>query len=276
MNAELEDTPIAAPDEKAPATGATSRARQLIAPFWFVLGVLVGVVGFAAYTVLIVKPPAIDAVALREASRNGTLDAIATLQAGGAPPAASGASDTPTANTSFVVREANRRGDQNAPIVMVEFSDFQCPFCGRFFRTVEPEVRKQYIDTGKVTFVYKHMAILGQESIWAGEAAECAADQGKFWEYHDLVFSRQSGENQGAFTKENLLGFAKELNLDMSRFEPCLQNDQTLDRVQADTQEGQQAGVRGTPTFFVNGQPIVGAQPLEAFQAAFAKAASGK
>jgi protein-disulfide isomerase len=174
------------------------------------------------------------------------------------------------------VREANRRGDKNAPIVVVEFSDFQCPFCGRFFRTVEPDVRKQYIDTGKVTFVYKHMAILGQESIWAGEAAECAADQGKFWEYHDLVFSRQSGENQGAFTKENLLGFAKELNLDMSKFEPCLKNDQTLDRVQADTQEGQAAGVRGTPSFFINGQPIVGAQPLEAFQAAFDKASNGK
>jgi protein-disulfide isomerase len=218
----------------------------------------------------------IDAAALREASRSGTLDAIATLQAGGPPQAASGTSDTPAADTSVVVREANRRGDKNAPIVVVEFSDFQCPFCGRFFRTVEPDVRKQYIDTGKVTFVYKHMAILGQESIWAGEAAECAADQGKFWEYHDLVFSRQSGENQGAFTKENLLGFAKELNLDMNKFEPCLKNDQTLDRVQADTQEGQAAGVRGTPTFFINGQPIVGAQPLEAFQAAFDKASNRK
>jgi len=142
--------------------------------------------------------------------------------------------------------------------------------------TVEPDVRKQYIDTGKVTFVYKHMAILGQESVWAAEASECAADHGKFWEYHDLIFTRQSGENQGAFTKENLLGFAKELNLDMSKFEPCLKNDQTLDRVQADTQEGQQAGVRGTPTFFINGQPIVGAQPFEVFQAAFDKAASVK
>jgi len=275
MSAEIEDTPVDREADTADVA-TSSRLRRWIAPAWFLLGALIGVIGFAVYTILTVKPPVIDTVALREASRNGTLDAIATLQAGGAPPAASGAPDTVPANTSFALRDANRQGDKNAPIVMVEFSDFQCPFCGRFFMTVEPDVRQQYIDTGKVTFVYKHMAILGQESVWAAEASECAADQGKFWEYHDLIFNRQSGENQGTFTKENLLSLAKELNLDMSKFEPCLKNDQTLDRVQADTQEGQQAGVRGTPTFFINGQPIVGAQPLEAFQAAFNKASNGK
>ncbi len=131
---------------------------------------------------------------------------------------------------------------------------------------MEPELFKQYVQTGQVAFVYKHMAILGQESTWAAEASECAADQGKFWEYHDLVFGRQSGENQGAFTKDKLLGLAQELELDMAKFEPCLKNDQTLGRVQADIQEGQAAGVRGTPTFFVNGQGLVGAQPLDAFK----------
>ena len=126
----------------------------------------------------------------------------------------------------------------------------------------------QYVKTGKASIVYKHSAFLGQESMWAAQAAECAADQGKFWEYHDLLFSRQKGENQGAFVKDNLVGFAKELNLDMAKFEPCLRNDQTLARVQADTSEGQQYGVTGTPTFFVNGKPLVGAQPITAFQAA--------
>ncbi len=87
-----------------------------------------------------------------------------------------------------------------------------------------------------------------------------------------MLFSRQNGENQGAFTKDKLQGFAKELNLDMTKFEPCLTNDQTLDRVKADTQEGSAAGVRGTPTFFINGQGLVGAQPFEAFQAAIDKA----
>ncbi len=108
--------------------------------------------------------------------------------------------------------------------------------------------------------------------MWAAQASECAADQGKFWEYHDLLFDRQNGENQGAFNKDKLIGFANELKLDMTKFEPCLTNDETLDRVKADTQEGSAAGVRGTPTFFVNGQALVGAQPLEAFQAVIDKA----
>jgi len=93
---------------------------------------------------------------------------------------------------------------------------------------VKPVLFKQYVETGQVTFVYKHMAILGTESTWAAEASECAADQGKFWEYHDLVFSRQAGENQGAFTKDKLLGMAQELKLDMTKFEPCLRMTRRL------------------------------------------------
>jgi len=141
---------------------------------------------------------------------------------------------------------------------------------------VKPALFNQYMETGQVTFVYKHMAILGQESIWAAEASECAADQGKFWEYHDLVFSRQAGENQGAFTKDKLLGMAQELKLDMTKFEPCLKNEQTRGRVQADTEAGQEAGVRGTPTFFINGQALVGAQPIGAFKAVIDKILKGE
>jgi protein-disulfide isomerase len=128
-------------------------------------------------------------------------------------------------------------------------------------------VLQPYIDSGKINFVYKHSAFLGQESVWAAQAAECAADQGKFWEYHDLLWDRWNGENQGAFVKENLISFAKELGLDSAKFDPCLQNDETLQRVIDDTNEGRQVGVTGTPTFFINGQPLVGAQPAEAFQA---------
>ncbi len=141
---------------------------------------------------------------------------------------------------------------------------------------MKPALFEEYVDTGKVKFVYKHMAILGQESVWAAEASECAADQGQFWPYHDLLFSRQAGENQGAFTKDKLLALAVELKLDMARFEPCLKNDQTQSRVQADTQEGQQVGVRGTPTFFVNGRAVVGALPLQDFQQVIEQALSGK
>jgi protein-disulfide isomerase len=137
---------------------------------------------------------------------------------------------------------------------------------------VEPTLIKEYVDAGKATLVYKNWAFLGQESVWAAQAAECAADQGKFWQYHDLLFAGQNGENQGAFTEDKLIGFAQELGLDMTKFEPCLKNDQTLARVQADLKEGQAAGVTGTPAFFINNVPLVGAQPIEAFRSAIDQA----
>ena len=263
--------------EPSPAPPAAMARMEWAVAAWFLLGILVGVVGLTVFTTLTARP-GLDAAAAQQAARNGMLEAFATLQAG-SPRAASealGASSpadapsTPASSaiqTAFILRDANRVGDKNAPVTMVEFSDFQCPFCGRFFQTVEPALLKDYVETGKVTFVYKHSAFLGPESVWAAQAAECAADQEKFWAYHDLLFARQAGENQGAFTKDKLLSFAQELNLDMARFEPCLQNDETLGRVQADTQEGEQAGVSGTPTFYINGQPLVGAQPYQEFQA---------
>jgi len=263
----LAETEPSVMDEPVHQRDRRSLLRRWIAPAWFLLGVLVGVVGFAAYTRLNVEA-SLDKAAVREAARDGTLDAIATLQAGGSP-SSSSAPDAPTVAqaSSFTIREANRIGDPNASVTIFEFSDFQCPFCGRFFRLVESGLFKQYVDTGKAVFVYKHFAFLGQESVWAAQASECAADQGKFWAYHDLLFNRQAGENEGIFTKDNLLGFANEMRLDIARFEPCLMNDETLDRVQTDMQEGRQANVTGTPTFFINGQPLAGAQPFETFQA---------
>ena len=136
-------------------------------------------------------------------------------------------------------------------------------------------VLQSYIDSGKVNLVYKHSAFLGQESVWAAQAAECAADQGKFWEYHDLLFDKQNGENVGTFTKDKLIGYAKDLGLDSAKFNPCLQNDATLQRVMSDVNEGRAVGVTGTPTFFINGKPLVGAQPVEVFQSAI-KAAMGQ
>lgn len=125
---------------------------------------------------------------------------------------------------------------------------------------------KQYVDTGKVRMVFKHFAFLGPESQTAAVASECAADQGKFWEYHDLLYNNQQGENQGAFEQPKLIALAGELGLDMATFEACLTEGKTLDRVQSDIAEGQQFGVRGTPAFFVNGRPLSGALPFDQFQ----------
>ena len=131
---------------------------------------------------------------------------------------------------------------------------------------MKPVLFQEYVDTGKVKFVYKHMAILGQESMWAAEASECAADQGKFWEYHDLLFSRQAGENQGAFSKDNLKAFAADMKLDTAAFNTCLDSGKYTQLVTDQTNLGRGLGVQSTPTFAVNGQPVVGAIPYENFK----------
>ena len=98
---------------------------------------------------------------------------------------------------------------------------------------MEPTLLKDYVDTGKMTVVFKHSAFLGQESIWAAQAAECAADQGQFWPYHDLLFAKQAGENQGAFTKDKLIGLARELKLDLVKFEPTWLVDRLMGEAEA-------------------------------------------
>jgi protein-disulfide isomerase len=113
---------------------------------------------------------------------------------------------------------------------------------------------------------YWHFAFLGQESQWAAEASECAADQEAFWEYPDYLFDNHGGENQGAFRKENLKRFAEELGLDAAAFNECLDSGKYAQVVQSETTAEQQLGVQSTPTFIVNGQPVVGAQPFEVFE----------
>ena len=123
-----------------------------------------------------------------------------------------------------------------------------------------------YVKTGQVRIVFRNHAGLGPESIWAAEAALCAGDQGKFWDYHDKLFESWAGENQGAFAKPNLERFATDLGLDAGKFNACLEQDKYAQRVQDETAEGDRRGVKGTPSFFVNDVLIVGAQPYEVFK----------
>ncbi len=117
-------------------------------------------------------------------------------------------------------------------------------------------------------FGYQHFAFLGPESQWTAEASECAAEQDAFWEFHDLVFDRQAGENQGAFSKENLKQLAVELGLDTAAFDSCLDSGKYAALVRTETAGAQSLGVTGTPAFLVNGRPVVGAQPFEVFEQA--------
>ena len=157
-------------------------------------------------------------------------------------------------------------GDPKAPVTMVEFADFQCPFCGRFFQTVEIPVVDQYVKTGKVKFVYRDFAFLGPESEDAAVAARCAGEQGKFWEYHDYLYSHQQGENEGAFAKANLKKFARTIGgIDGAKFDACIDQERYMNAVRAETAAGKSYGVNGTPATFINGRLISGAQPIAAF-----------
>lgn len=162
------------------------------------------------------------------------------------------------------------KGNANAKVTVIEFADFQCPFCERWFKDVEPQIIKDYVDSGKVKFAFRHYAFLDrpptQESTWASEAAECANDQGKFWDYHDYLYNNQGPEDSGTFTKDKLEGFAATLGLDTAKFNSCLESDQHAKDVSSDLTAGQAAGVSGTPATFVNGQIVVGAQPYSAFK----------
>ncbi len=115
-------------------------------------------------------------------------------------------------------------------------------------------------------FGYLNLAFLGDESQWAAEASECADEQGKFWEYHDKLFASQNGENQGAFAKDKLKGFAADLKLDTEKFNSCLDSGKYTQVVQEETSIAGQLGVSSTPTFLINTQPVQGAQSIDVFK----------
>jgi protein-disulfide isomerase len=181
----------------------------------------------------------------------------------------------------------NSMGDPNAPIKIEEFSDFQCPFCARFHKETEPLLRQYYVDTGKVQFVYRSMgnfvsdniarakgAPAKTESQDAALAAYCAGDQNKFWEMHAHLFANALGEDVGSYTDKRLKSIAETVGLDTTAFNSCYESGKYRDRVQQDFEDGQAAGVNGTPgflvTYTVNGETktklIEGAQPFTKFQ----------
>ena len=157
-------------------------------------------------------------------------------------------------------------GNPAAKVVLIEYGDFQCPFCGRFFKTAESQIIENYVKSGKAAFVWRDFAFLGEESFRVASAARCAGEQGKFWEYHDYLFNNQRGENEGAFADGNLKRFAKELKLDETKFNSCLDSGKFRKQVEATSDAGRSVGVDGTPATFINGQLVSGAQPFAVFQ----------
>ena len=132
---------------------------------------------------------------------------------------------------------------------------------------------QRYINDGTLRLEWHDFPYIGQESRRAAVAARAAQEQGKFWEYHDILFQNQKGENRGAFSDENLVAFAEEAGLDIERFEEALASGKYEEVVEKDFREAQNAGIQGTPSFTINGQPLVGAQPVETFARAIEAAA---
>lgn len=149
-------------------------------------------------------------------------------------------------------------GDVNAPVTVVEFSDFRCSFCQRFYSQSFAQLKSEYVDTGLVRFVYKDFPVVGGQE--AAIAARCVGAQGgneMFFDYHDVVFDRQQ-----MISSANLRSWAEDFNINMDQFDSCLQDPSSLAAVQADLAEGQRLGISGTPSFIINGELVVGAQPF--------------
>ena len=169
-------------------------------------------------------------------------------------------------------------GDPKAPVTVVEYGDYQCPFCGRFFTGVESSLRADYVKTGKVKMIFRNFAFLGTESTAAAEAAECAKDQHQFWAYHDALYvaeMKDGRENNGNLTPALFTQIAKDLKLDVPAFTSCLASNKYADQIAKDTAAGQAFGVNSTPTSFVNGVQVQGAVPYSQFKPVVEKALQG-
>ena len=153
-------------------------------------------------------------------------------------------------------------GEKNAPVTIVEFSDYECPFCSRFYDQTLPQIKSEYVDKGKVKLVYRDFPLSFHPNAQkAAEAAECAGEQGKYFEMHDKLFGQGVAGGVSGFKQ-----YAQEIGLDTKKFNSCLDSGKMASEIQKDFNDGQSYGVQGTPAFFVNGKLISGAQPFTNFQ----------
>ena len=176
--------------------------------------------------------------------------------------------DLITGNTSPVL------GSDSAPITMIEFGDYQCFYCNNFFHNTESDIVRNYVDSGKVKIYFKDFTIIGQDSVSAANAAHCAQEQGKFWEYHDLLYTNWSGENTGWASTTHLAQFAKQLGLNLDQFNQCMAQSKYVNLIRNSVSDANNLGLTGTPDFFIMGRDntvtkVVGAQPYSVFDEIF-------
>ncbi len=165
-------------------------------------------------------------------------------------------------------------GETDAPVVMIGYSEFQCPFCGKFARDTEPTLIKKYVEDGTLRIEWRDFPYLGEESTIAAKAARAAAAQDSFRAFHDVMFDNQLPPNSGKIDEDYVAGVAEDLGLDVEQFRADMSSAAIAQAVAEDFSEGQAIGVTGTPAFIINQVPVIGAQPTEVFEQAIERAAA--
>ena len=177
---------------------------------------------------------------------------------------------------TFIENGSPVLGDPNAPITLVEFGDYQCHYCNVFFQSIEEDIIKNYVETGKVKMIFKDYNIIGPDSINASHGAHCANEQELFWEYHDILYSNWTGENNGWASSSNLRIFADEINVNVDKWTECMNEKTHSKRIIDSNNDAKSLQLTGTPAFFIinsNGEvsKLFGAQPFEIFEKVFDK-----
>ena len=177
-------------------------------------------------------------------------------------------------STTFLENGSPILGDPNAPVTLIEFGDYQCHFCNVHFHNTEHRLLENFIKTGKVKMIFKDFTIIGPDSVNAAHGTHCANDQGKFWEYHDILYNNWTGENNGWASSDNLLRFAQEIELDIDQWSDCMIDERYSQIISNSSKDARELGITGTPAFFVIGPDnkitrISGAQPYESFEKIF-------
>jgi protein-disulfide isomerase len=238
--------PAATPDSNTVTISRVLFNYVIIAISCFAVGLIVGVFAY-------------DRIAQNNREENAELinNAVSAMVA--ALPQSPTRAPTPDPNMRYDVSDAGNPaiGPADAPITIIEFGDFNCHYCKRFFDDTLSPLLDAY--EGRIHFVFRDFPILGPDSIQAALAAECADDQGQFWGFHNLVYQDQ------ILTRDNFLAYAADLDMDVDTFTTCLDDAVHQDEITTDYLAGSQLGVGGTPTFFINGKILVGAQPYNSF-----------
>ena len=201
-------------------------------------------------------------------------------QAGGAPSAGRSADPDRAPDDTWaqlVRREADDTmalGEVDAPVVMLAYSEFQCPFCGKFARDTAPTLIDKYVADGTLRIEWRDFPYLGPESSTAAAGGRAAAEQDSFWEFHDEMYASQLPPNSGNLDEEYLADIADELGLDVEQFRADMKSKATEQAIAKDFSEGQAIGVTGTPAFVINGVPVIGAQPTKVFEQTIEQAAA--